>query len=71
MNGGAQSEFERVKNSIQPAQKNLMDEQSKLAEIRKYQVMALQNIQISQKTHNLLKQHQIKQFNEKDKDKKD
>lgn len=47
MHGGATSEFERVKNSlpIKP-QKDLMHEQSKLAEIKKYQVMALQNIRI-------------------------
>ena len=38
-----------------------MDEQSKLGEIKKYQILALQNIQISQNTHNMLKQQRIQQ----------
>ncbi len=62
IHGNATSEFERVKNSIPaPPQKNLMDEQSKLGEIKKYQILALQNIQISQNTHNMLKQQRIQQ----------
>lgn len=42
-------------------QKNLMDEQAKLAEIKKYQVMALQNIHISQSMSDLIRQNQIRQ----------
>ena len=65
MHGDAKSEFERVKDSIHMQDKNLMEEQSKLAEIKKYQVLALQNIQISQNTHNFLRQQQIKQNSDK------
>jgi hypothetical protein len=60
MHGDASSEFERVKSSLPSvSQRNLVDEQSKLGEIKKYQVMALQNIQISQNTHNMLKRQRI------------
>ncbi len=41
--------------------KKLIDDQKKLAEIKKYQVMALQNVQISQTTHDFLRQQQIRQ----------
>ncbi len=47
IHGNATSEFERVKESVKlTPQKDLMTEQSNLAEIKKYQVLALQNIRI-------------------------
>ncbi|MCR5261222.1 MAG: matrixin family metalloprotease [Candidatus Gastranaerophilales bacterium] len=49
-------------------QKNLWDEQAKLAEIKKYQVMALQNIQISQNMSDFIKQEQIRQRIKKQKE---
>lgn len=49
-------------------QKNLWDEQKKLAEIKKYQVMALQNIQISQNMSDFIKQEQIRQRLKKQKE---
>ena len=45
-NLGAQSDFEKVKNSIQMPQKDLLQESANIAEIKKY-TLSLQNIQIS------------------------
>lgn len=48
-------------NIVLTEQKNLMDEQTRLAEIKKYQVLALQNVQISQNMNDFIKQQQIRQ----------
>lgn len=54
-------------------QKDLMTEQAKLAELKKYQVLGLQNVRISTNTHEFMRQQQ-QQFlrnNLKNKNKKD
>lgn len=59
-----ESQFERVKNSIQIPQKDLMQEQSKLGEIKKYQVFGLQNVQLPKISQDFFRKQQ--QNNKKD-----
>ena len=51
------SQFERVKNSLdmQIPQKNLREEQDKLAQLKKYQVIGLQNVGITDELYSKLK----------------
>lgn len=55
-NKGKSNEFENVKNSIKLPQKDLMNEQDKIAELKKYN-LGLQNIQISQDVKEYLKKN--------------
>lgn len=72
MHGNATSEFERVKNSLpMPNQKDLMHEQSKLAEIKKYQVLALQNIRIPNPAKQFFNTQRALKKQEDDKNKKE
>ena len=50
------SQFEEVKDSIQIPQKDLMNEQDKIAELKKYN-LGLQNIQISQNVQDYIKKN--------------
>lgn len=58
-------------NNVIAPQKDLMTEQAKLAEIKKYQVMALQNIRITHPAKQFFNKQQILQKQEEDKNKKD
>lgn len=58
VNDKPESQFEKVKNSIQIPQKDLMLEQSKLGEIRKYQVLGLQNVQLPKMSREFFKKQQ-------------
>ncbi len=62
---GKSTEFEDVKNSIKIPKKDLMSEQDKLAEIKKYN-LGLQNIQISSNVQEYIKKNIIMP-NDKDK----
>lgn len=42
------SEFEKVKNSIKVEQRDLLKEQENIADLKKYSIIALQNIKISE-----------------------
>ena len=53
---GKSNEFENVKNSIRLPKKDLMSEQEKLAEIKKYH-LGLQNIQISSNVQDYIKKN--------------
>lgn len=63
---GKKSEFEEVKNSVKMPQKDLMSEQDKLAEIKKYNI-GLQNIQISSNVQDYIKKNIIMKNNKKPK----
>ncbi len=53
-NKGKSHEFEDVKNSIKIPKKDLMDEQDKLAELKKYN-LGIQNVQISSNVQEYIK----------------
>ena len=55
-NAGKSKEFENVKNSIRIPQKDLMSEQDKLAEMKKYN-LGLQNIQIPSNVQEYIKKN--------------
>lgn len=57
-NSGKNSEFEEIKNSIKIPQKDLMTEQEKLAEMKKYN-LGLQNIQIPQNVQEYIKKNLV------------
>lgn len=68
MHGNAESGFEKVKNSLPvKPQKDLMTESSKLAEIKKYQVLALQNIKITNPAKKFFNNQQAMKKQEDDK----
>lgn len=52
------SQFEEVKNSIQIPQKDLLEEQQNIADLKKY-TLSLQNIQISSEAKEFFKQTQL------------
>ncbi len=52
------SEFENVKNSIAVPQKDLLEEQQNIADLKKY-MFSLQNIQIPKDVQNFIKKSQI------------
>ncbi len=52
------SDFEKVKNSIRKPEKDLLEEQSKIAEINKYN-LSLQNIQLSKNLEELIKKQSL------------
>lgn len=58
-------------NTVLTPQKDLMTEQSKLAEIKKYQVMALQNIRIPNPAKRFFNTQQVLQKQEDDKKQKE
>jgi len=61
-----ESQFEKVKNSIHVQQKDLMQEQSRLGEIKKYQVMGLQNVQLPKIQSMYFKKQQQQKNQEKE-----
>lgn len=65
-NGGRNKEFENVKNSIKLPQKDLLTEQERIAELKKYN-LGLQNIQISANVQDYIKKNITMQNNQKKK----
>ena len=59
------SQFEDVKNSINIPQKDLLQEQSNIADLKKY-MFSLQNIQVSKDVQAYLKQEQMKKNKRKE-----
>ncbi len=55
------SKFEEVKNSIQIPQKDLLDEQTEIAELKKYNIL-LQNIEIPKDLDAYLKRQMQKKI---------
>lgn len=49
------SEFEKVKDSIHIEEKNLLEEQARIAELKKYTVLALQDVKLPKEVYDYIK----------------
>ena len=54
------SEFEKVKDNIKVEEKNLLEEQARIAELKKYTVLALQDVKLPKDVYNYIKKPPLK-----------